>query len=114
MRFSLVSAMTTLLACGLTLEQAVPMVTCDPARMLRLEGSSARSPRACADVSVLHDERGQWVCGEDENTQVRATRLLRPAFCLRAGEGAGAATPQRCVLAEAVEVGAYATMERKI
>ncbi|MET0852033.1 MAG: amidohydrolase/deacetylase family metallohydrolase, partial [Candidatus Rokuibacteriota bacterium] len=37
-RFSLVSAMTAMMACGLTLEQVVPMVTSNPARMLRLEG----------------------------------------------------------------------------
>src|SRR4249920_3116525 len=37
MRFSLVSTMTTLMACGLTLEQVVPMATSNPARMLRLE-----------------------------------------------------------------------------
>ena len=42
-RFSLVSAMTAMMACGLTLEQVVPMVTSNPARMLRLEGRLARS-----------------------------------------------------------------------
>jgi dihydroorotase len=36
-RFSLVSAMTPMMACGLTLKQVVPMVTSNPARILRLE-----------------------------------------------------------------------------
>ena len=86
-RFSLVSAMTAMMACGLTLEQVVPMVTSNPARMLRLEGQiGTLKPGVVADVSVLHDERGRWVLRDSEDNQVSATRLLRPAFCLRAGQ----------------------------
>jgi dihydroorotase len=86
MRFSLVSTMTTLMACGLTLEQVVPMVTSNPARMLRLENDiGTLRPGMVADVSVLHDERGRWVLRDNEGTEVRTERLLRPAFCLRAG-----------------------------
>jgi dihydroorotase len=86
-RFSLVSAMTAMMACGLTLEQVVPMVTSNPARMLRLEGQiGTLKPGVVADVSVLHDERGRWVLRDNEDNQVSATRLLRPAFCLRAGQ----------------------------
>jgi dihydroorotase len=86
MRFSLVSTMTTLMACGLTLEQVVPMVTSNPARMLRLESDiGTLRPGMVADVSVLHDERGRWMLRDNEGTEVRTERLLRPAFCLRAG-----------------------------
>ncbi len=85
-RFSLVSAMTELMACGLTLEQLVPMVTSNAARMLRLEDTiGTLKPGVVADVSVLHDERGQWMLRDNEGTQVPAERMLRPAFCLRAG-----------------------------
>src|SRR5262247_3681659 len=85
-RFSLVSAMTAMMACGLTMEQVVPMVTSNPARMLRLEGEiGTLKPGVVADVSILHDERGRWVLRDNENNQVSATRLLRPAFCFRAG-----------------------------
>jgi dihydroorotase len=86
MRFSLVSAMTALMACGLTLEQVVPMVTWHPAQMLRLEHElGSLRPGSVADVSVLHDERGRWVLRDNEGTQVRTERMLRPAFCVRAG-----------------------------
>jgi dihydroorotase len=86
MRFSLVSTMTTLMACGLTLEQVVPMVTSNPAKMLRLENKiGTLRPGMAADVSVLHDERGRWVLRDNEGTEVRTERLLRPAFCLHAG-----------------------------
>jgi dihydroorotase len=102
--FSLVSTMTELMACGLTLEQLVPMVTSNAARMLRLEDTiGTLKPGVIADVSVLHDERGQWVLRDNEGTQVPAERLLRPAFCLRAGRrvDADAAILPRAEVAQA-------------
>jgi len=94
MRFGLVSTMTTLMACGLTLEQVVPMVTSNPAKMLRLENAiGTLQPGVVADVSVLHDERGRWVLRDNEGTEVRTERLLRPAFCLRAGRRVDADAP---------------------
>jgi dihydroorotase len=91
---ALVSTLTAMLACGLTLEQVVPMVTAHPARMLRLEHDlGTLRPGVVADVSVLHDERGQWILRDNEDTQVKATRMLRPAFCLRAGQRVDADAP---------------------
>ena len=85
-RFSLVSAMTSMLALGLTLEQVVPMVTIHAARMAGLEaGAGTLQPGAEADITVLADERGCWVLKDNEGTQVVAQRLLEPLFCLRAG-----------------------------
>jgi dihydroorotase len=93
-RFSLVSTMTTMMACGLTLEQVVPMATSNPARMLRLEHDlGTLKPGVVADVSVLHDERGRWVLRDNEGTQVSANRMLLPAFCLRAGQRVDADAP---------------------
>jgi dihydroorotase len=93
-RFSLASAMTGLLACGLRLEQVVPMVTSNAARMLGLPGElGTLRPGAVADVSVLHDERGRWTLRDNEGTRVVAERLLRPAFCLRAGRRFDADAP---------------------
>src|ERR671936_1728802 len=61
-RFSLVSTMTTMMACGLTLEQVVPMATSHPARMLRLEDQiGALKPAVGSDVSVLPDDHGRSV-----------------------------------------------------
>jgi dihydroorotase len=72
----------------------VPMVTTNAAAMLGLgdEIGSLR-PGTVADVSVLADERGQWVLRDNEGTEVAAERLLRPLFCLRAGHRCDADAP---------------------
>jgi dihydroorotase len=86
-RFSLVSAMTSMLALGLPIEKIVPMVTVNPAKMIGMENEiGSLRPGAEADISVLHDERGSWTLTDNEKTRVKASRLLRPYFCLRAGE----------------------------
>jgi dihydroorotase len=93
-RFSLVSAMTSMLALGLTLEQVVPMVTSNAARLLGLQDElGSLRVGGVADISVLSDERGHWILSDDEGTQVEARRALRPLFCLRAGERFDATAP---------------------
>src|SRR5436190_15855109 len=85
-RFSLVSAMSSMLALGLPLEAIVPMVTTHPAKMLGMQGEVGNlKPGVAADVSVLHDERGRWTLRDNEGNTVRTERLLRPYFCLRQG-----------------------------
>jgi dihydroorotase len=85
-RFSLVSAMTSMLALGLPLEKIVPMVTVNPARMLGMQDEiGSLRPGVEADVSVLHDERGSWTLTDNEKTRQKTDRLLRPYFCLRGG-----------------------------
>jgi dihydroorotase len=92
--FSLASAMTALLACGLRLEQVVPMVTSNAARMVGLEGEiGTLRPGGVADVTVLDDQPGRWTLRDNEGTRVVAERLLRPAFCLRAGRRVEADAP---------------------
>jgi dihydroorotase len=82
------------MTCGLTLEQVVPIVTSNPARMLRLESQiGTLKPGVVADVSVLHDEGGRWVLRDNEDNQMSAARMLRPAFCLRAGQHVDADAP---------------------
>jgi dihydroorotase len=93
-RFSLASAMTSLIACGLTLEQVVPMVTANAARMLGLgDEVGTLRPGAVADVTVLDDRRGRWALRDNEGTRVTAERLLVPLFCLRAGRRVDADAP---------------------
>jgi dihydroorotase len=92
--FSLSAAMTALLACGVPLEQLVPMVTTNAAAMLGLsEEIGTLRPSMTADVSVLADERGRWVLRDNEGTQIAAERMLRPLFCLRAGQRFDADAP---------------------
>jgi dihydroorotase len=93
-KFSLTHAMTALMACGLALEQVVPMVTSNAARMLGLEGQlGTLTPGGAADVSVLTDERGKWVLRDNDGTRLTAERRVAPAFCLRAGRRFSADAP---------------------
>ena len=93
-RFSLTQAMSSMLALGLPLEEVVPMVTSHPAEMLGLSDQiGALKPGFAADVSVLHDDRGRFILRDNEDTKVVAERLLRPAFCLRAGRRFEADSP---------------------
>jgi dihydroorotase len=53
----------------------------------------ALKPGYPADVSVLLDDRGRFILRDNEDTRVTAERLLRPAFCLRAGKRFDADSP---------------------
>jgi predicted amidohydrolase len=95
-RFSLVSAMSSMLALGLPLEAIVPMVTTHPAKMLGMQGEVGNlKPGVAADVSVLHDERGRWTCAT-----TKATRCAPSACCGRISACARARattrTPRSC------------------
>ncbi len=86
-RFSLTQAMGSMMALGLPLEQVVPMVTSHPAQMLgRADEIGSLAVGRVADVTVLDDLRGRFVLRDNEGNTVTAERLLRPAFCLRAGQ----------------------------
>lgn len=86
-RFSLVSAMTSMLALGLPLRHVVAMTTCNAAAMIGMQDElGTLRVGGAADVSVLDDQRGRWVMRDNEGTQVTAERMLSPLFCLRAGE----------------------------
>src|SRR5579871_5875939 len=85
-KFSLVQAMSSMMALGLTLEQVVPMVTSNPAKMLGLADKIGTLRSGVeADVTVLDEMRGRYILRDNEKTEVVADRLLQPAFCLRAG-----------------------------
>lgn len=94
MRFSLVSAMTAMLALGIPLERVVAMATCNSADMVGMRGIiGTLAPGLEADITVLNDARGRWVMTDNEGTQVVAERMLTPAYCLRAGVRVDAAAP---------------------
>jgi dihydroorotase len=85
-KFSLVQAMSSMMALGLTLEQVVPMVTSNPAEMLGLSDTIGALRKGMdADVSVLSQTPGRFILRDNEKTEVVAESLLQPAFCLRAG-----------------------------
>ena len=93
-KFSLVQAMSSMIALGLTLEQVVPMVTSNPAKMLGLSDAiGALKPGMDADVSVLVEKPGRYKLRDNEHTEVVAERLLQPVFCMRAGVRHDAVAP---------------------
>ena len=93
-RFSLTQAMSSMMALGIPFEDVVPMVTSHPAQMLGMSDTlGALTVGRAADVSVLHDDRGRFLLRDNEDTRVVAERLLRPAFCLRAGTRFDADSP---------------------
>ncbi|WP_076592988.1 amidohydrolase/deacetylase family metallohydrolase [Herminiimonas arsenitoxidans] len=86
-RFSLVSAMSSMLALGIPLNHVVAMVTNNAAKLARMEDEiGTLKVGSVADVSVLDDLRGRWVMHDNEGTQVITERMLHPAFCYRNGE----------------------------
>ena len=83
-KFSLVQAMSSMMALGLTLEQVVPMVSSKPAEVLGMQDEiGSLKPGIGADVTVLNDLRGRFILRDNEHTEVIAERLLQPAFCLQ-------------------------------
>lgn len=85
-RFSLVSAMTSMLALGLPLGHVVAMATSNAAKMLGMEDElGTLAVGRIADVSVLEDIPGRRVLRDNEGHEVVSDRWLRPVFCLRAG-----------------------------
>jgi len=93
-RFSLTQAMSSMLALGIPLETVVRMVTTNPAAMLgRTDEIGALRRGMVADISVLADDRGRFVLRDNDDNQVIAERLLRPLFCLRAGQRYDAVAP---------------------
>ena len=86
-KFSLTQAMSSMLALGLTMEQVVPMVTINAAKMIGMEDEiGSLKPGVTADVSVLSDQRGKFLLRDNEKNEVVAERLLQPLFCLREGK----------------------------
>ena len=93
-KFSLVQAMSSMIALGLTLEQVVPMVTSHAADMLGLSGTIGTLRAGVdADVTVLRQKPGRYILRDNEKTEVVADSLLQPAFCLRAGTRHDAVAP---------------------
>ena len=85
-KFSLVSTMTSMLALGLQLNDIVRMVTSGPAKMAGLyETIGSLHIGKEADISVLNDQRGEWILSDNEGTQVKTDRLLTPAYCIKSG-----------------------------
>lgn len=93
-RFSLVQAMSSMLALGLSLDQVVPMVTTGPARMLgKSDELGSIAVGRTADITVLREERGSFVLRDNDANTVRTDLLLQPDFCLRAGQRFDADSP---------------------
>jgi len=74
-KFSLVSAMTSMLALKLPLDHVVAMATCNAQRDFGLPADLGHlGVGAAADISVLNDQRGRFALSDNEGTQVVADR----------------------------------------
>jgi dihydroorotase len=93
-KFSLVQAMSSMMALGLKLEQVVPMVTSNPATMLGLSDRiGSLKVGMDADISVLLQKPGRYILRDNENTEVVSDGLLQPLCCFRAGNRFDAVAP---------------------
>ncbi len=93
-RFSLVSAMVSMMALGLSLEEVIPMATINAAKMLGMDDEiGTLGVGRGADVTVLSDEAGRWLLRDNDGTEVIAERMLEPVFCLRDGVRYDATSP---------------------
>ncbi|MAO93544.1 MAG: amidohydrolase/deacetylase family metallohydrolase [Rhodospirillaceae bacterium] len=84
--FNLTIAMSELLHLGVPLEQVIAMVSSNPATLIRMQdqlGSIAVGREA--DISVLKIETGRFKLSDNSGESVVAEKLVRPAFCIRAG-----------------------------
>ena len=85
--FNLTIAMSELLHLGVPLEKVIEMVTCNPAKLLRMEGElGSIAVGRGADISVLKIETGRFTLSDNSGESVTAEKLIRPVFCLRGGE----------------------------
>jgi dihydroorotase len=93
-KFSMVSAMTSMLALKLPLDHVVAMATWNPQRYFGLaEDLGHLGVGAAADITVINDERGRFVLSDNEGTQVVTDRVLTPAFCIKGGVRHDAVAP---------------------
>jgi dihydroorotase len=79
--------MSELLHLGVPLERVIEMVTSNPAKLLRMEDElGCIAVGREADISVLKIETGRFKLSDNSGENVTAEKLIRPAFCLRAGK----------------------------
>jgi len=85
-KFSLVSAMTAMLALGIPIEHVVAMSSWNPQRYFGLPDDIGHlGVGALADISVLNDDRGRFELIDNEGSKITSDRMLTPAFCFRDG-----------------------------
>ena len=85
-KFSLVSAMSAMLALGIPIEHVVAMSSWNPQRYFGLPDDIGHlGVGALADISVLNDDRGRFELIDNEGTKIISDRMLTPAFCFRDG-----------------------------
>jgi dihydroorotase len=85
-KFSLISAMTAMLALGIPIEHVVAMSSWNPQRYFGLPDDIGHlGVGALADISVLNDDRGRFELIDNEGTKIVSDRMLTPAFCFRDG-----------------------------
>ena len=86
-RFSLISAMTAMLALGMSLEKVVSMTTNKVVEVFGLPSElgtlAVGNP---ADITALNLETGRFTLRDNEGTELIGEQMLTPAFCICDGD----------------------------
>ena len=86
-RFSLCSAMTELMAMGVSLEKIIPMVTSNCSKMLGMNGElGTLSIGSSADISVLEIVKGKHKIADNSGVSVTVEERIKPNSCYVAGQ----------------------------
>ena len=92
--FNLTIAMTELLCLGMNLEEVIPTVTSNPARMLDMDGEiGSLDVGRAADISILELKRGTFTLTDNSKEKVETDVLVHPVACFVAGEQFEADSP---------------------
>lgn len=84
--FSLHYAMSEMLALGHTVEKIIPMVTANPAALLREQDKiGGLAPGRIADIAVMELQSGEFTLRDGLGKECTASKRFRPVFSLRNG-----------------------------
>jgi dihydroorotase len=85
--YSLTEVMSLFMALGFSLGDVVRMTTSTPAQVLGLSDTIGTLASGCeADVTLLREERGNWIFRDRYDVAVPGDRALAPVLTVRAGE----------------------------
>ena len=78
--------MSKMLALGFTLEQIVPMVTINPAKVIHIDHmAGTMKPGYPADISILQVETGEWTVEDTERNKLTTDKMIVPWKTLKDG-----------------------------
>jgi dihydroorotase len=84
--YGLTVSMSKFMGLGLSLEQLIPMVTVNPARVIGIaDKKGSLKPGMDADISVLEIKTGRWQVADSNKEQMVIEKLITPVMTVKAG-----------------------------